>query len=81
MVHGSRLTVKDYDYSRVLVNITISVAAGAASGYRYFKLLGKKWVENWFAKELKRYEHKLDVLKAKDEIRFNTLHEEVDRHY
>ena len=27
-------------------------------------------------KDLKRYEHKLDVLKAKDEIRFNILHKE-----
>lgn len=58
------------------VNIAISVAAGAASGYGIFKFLGKKWVENWFAKDLKRYEHKLDVLKAKDEIRFNILHKE-----
>ena len=58
------------------VNIVISVAAGAASGYGVFKFLGKKWVENWFAKDLKRYEHKLDVLKAKDEIRFSILHKE-----
>ncbi len=58
------------------VNIAISVASGAASGYGIFKFLGKKWVENWFAKDLKRYEHKLDVLKAKDEIRFNILHKE-----
>ncbi len=58
------------------VNIAVSVAAGTASGYGVFKFLGKKWVENWFAKDLKRYEHKLDVLKAKDEIRFNILHKE-----
>lgn len=58
------------------VNIAISIMAGAASGYGVFKFLGKKWVENWFAKDLKQYEHKLDVLKAKDEIRFNILHKE-----
>lgn len=58
------------------VNIGISVAAGAVSGYGIFKFLGKKWVENWFAKDLKSYEHKLDVLKVKDEIRFNILHKE-----
>ena len=58
------------------VNIAISVAASAASGYGIFKFLGKKLVENWFAKDFKRYEHKLDVLKAKDEIRFNILHKE-----
>ncbi|MBR4793325.1 MAG: hypothetical protein IK038_06630 [Bacteroidaceae bacterium] len=58
------------------INIVISIAAGAASGYGVFKFLGKKWVENWFAKDLKLYEHKLDVLKAKDEIRFNFLHKE-----
>ena len=54
-------------------NIAISVTAGAVSGFGVFKLLGKKWVENWFAKDLKRYEHKLDVLKVKDEIRFNSF--------
>lgn len=58
------------------INIVISIVAGAASGYGVFKFLGKKWVENWFAKDLKLYEHKLDVLKAKDEIRFNILHKE-----
>ena len=29
------------------VNIVVSVAAGAASGYGIFKFLGKKWVENF----------------------------------
>ena len=58
------------------INIVISIAAGAVSGFGVFKFLGKKWVENWFAKDLKRYEHKLDVLKVKDEIRFNILHKE-----
>lgn len=60
----------------ISLNIAISIAAGAASGYGVFKFLGQKWVENWFAKDLKHYEHKLDVLKAKDEIRFNILHKE-----
>lgn len=58
------------------INIAISIAAGAGSGYGIFKFLGKKWVENWFAKDLKLYEHKLNVLKVKDEIRFNLLHKE-----
>ena len=58
------------------INILISITAGAASGYGVFRFLGKKWVENWFAKDLKLYEHKLDVLKVKDEIRFNLLHKE-----
>ena len=60
----------------VSVNIAISLVTGAASGFCVFKSLGKKWVENWFAKDLKLYEYKLDVLKAKDEIRFNFLHKE-----
>lgn len=60
----------------IFVNIGVSVAAGAVSGYGIFKFLGKKWVENWFAKDLKSYEHKLDVLKVKDEIRFTILHKE-----
>lgn len=60
----------------IIVNIFISIAAGAISGYGIFKFLGKKWAENWFAKDLKRYEHQLDVLKVKDEIRFNILHKE-----
>lgn len=58
------------------INIIISLAAGAISGLGVFKFLGKRWVENWFAKDLKQYEHKLDVLKVKDEIRFNLLHKE-----
>ena len=60
----------------ITINITVSILAGAASGFCAFKFLGKKWVENWFAKDLKRYEHKLDVLKIKDEIKFNVLHKE-----
>ena len=58
------------------VSIVISIVAGGISGFGVFKFLGKKWVENWFAKNLKRYEHHLDVLKVKDEIRFNILHKE-----
>lgn len=60
----------------IAINVVISIAAGAVSGYGIFKFFGKKWVENWFAKDLKRYEHKLDVMKVKDEIRFNVLHKE-----
>lgn len=58
------------------INIIISIVAGASSGFAAFKFLGKKWVENWFDKDLKMYEHKLDILKEKDEIRFNLLHKE-----
>ena len=58
------------------LNIAISLVVGAGSGFAVFKFMGKKWVENWFAKDLKLYEHKLDVLKVKDEIRFNILHKE-----
>ena len=60
----------------ISINIAISLVAGAASGFCVFKYLGRKWVENWFEKDLKRYEHKLDVLKIKDEIKFNILHKE-----
>jgi len=60
----------------ISINIAISLMAGAASGFCVFKYLGRKWVENWFEKDLKRYEHKLDVLKIKDEIKFNILHKE-----
>lgn len=60
----------------IAINIVVSITAGAVSGYGIIKFLGKKWVDNWFAKDLKRYEHKLDVLKSKDEIRFNILHKE-----
>lgn len=58
------------------INIGVSLVAGSAAGYGVFKFLGKKWIDNWFAKDLKKYEYKLDVLKAKDEIRFNILHKE-----
>lgn len=60
----------------ILINVIVSILAGATSGFCTFKFLGKKWVENWFAKDLKRYEHKLDILKIKDEIKFNILHKE-----
>ena len=60
----------------ITINIIVSTSAGAASGFCMFRFLGKKWVENWFAKDLKRCEHKLDVLKIKDEIKFNILHKE-----
>lgn len=60
----------------ITINIAISLIAGAASGFCVFKFLGRKWIENWFEKDLKRYEHKLDVLKIKDEIKFNVLHKE-----
>lgn len=49
----------------ISLNVVISVAAGAASGYGVFKFLGKKWVENWFAKDLKRYEPSWMCLKQK----------------
>lgn len=58
------------------INFGVSLVAGSAAGYGVFKFLGKKWIDNWFAKDLKKYEYKLDVLKAKDEIRFNILHKE-----
>ena len=60
----------------ISINIVISTLVGATSGFFAFKYLGRKWVENWFAKDLKQYEHKLDILKIKDEIRFNILHKE-----
>ena len=60
----------------ISINVVISIIVGATSGFCAFKFLGRKWVENWFEKDLKRYEHKLDVLKIKDEIKFNILHKE-----
>lgn len=60
----------------ISINVVISIIVGAASGFCAFKFLGRKWIENWFEKDLKKYEHKLDVLKIKDEIKFNVLHKE-----
>lgn len=64
------------DTIEIIINITISTLTGIVTGFCVFKFLGKKWVENWFAKDLKQYEHKLAVLKVKDEIKFNILHNE-----
>ena len=64
------------DTLQVVINIAISVLTGITSGFCIFKFLGRKWIENWFAKDLKQYEHKLAVLKVKDEIKFNILHKE-----
>ena len=64
------------DTLEIIINITISTLTGITAGFCAFKFLGKKWVENWFAKDLKQYEHKLAILKVKDEIKFNLLHNE-----
>ena len=64
------------DTLEIIINITISTLTGITTGFCAFKFLGKKWVENWFAKDLKQYEHKLAILKVKDEIKFNLLHNE-----
>ena len=64
------------DTQQVLINIVISTLTGITSGFCIFKFLGRKWIENWFAKDLKQYEHKLAILKVKDEIKFNILHKE-----
>ena len=64
------------DTLQVVINIAISALTGITSGICIFKFLGRKWIENWFAKDLKQYEHKLAVLKIKDEIKFNILHKE-----
>lgn len=64
------------DTLQIITNIAISTLTGITSGFCIFKFLGRKWVENWFAKDLKQYEHKLAVLKIKDEIKFNILHKE-----
>lgn len=58
----------------VTINLAESIAAGSLSGFAVFKFHGKEWVENWFAKDLKKDEHQLDAMKVKDEIRFNLLH-------
>ena len=64
------------DTLEIIINITISTLTGITTGFCAFKFLCKKWVENWFAKDLKQYEHKLAILKVKDEIKFNLLHNE-----
>lgn len=63
------------EITNIFINIGISVVSGAA-GCGLFVWLGKKWVGNWFAKDLKKYEQQLEIIKAKDEIRFSTLHKE-----
>ncbi|MBQ9554777.1 MAG: hypothetical protein IJV05_00980 [Muribaculaceae bacterium] len=55
----------------------IPALVGASSGGGIFVLLSNKWVSNWFDKDLKKYQNKLDILKTKDEIKFNVLHHEM----
>lgn len=43
------------DTQQVLINIVISTLTGITSGFCIFKFLGRKWIENWFAKDLKQY--------------------------
>ena len=61
----------------VIFNIIIPASVGALSGGGVFLFLSKKWVSNWFEKDLKKYQNKLDIIKTKDEIKFNVLHKEM----
>ena len=40
------------DTLEIIINIAISTLTGITTGFCVFKFLGKKWVENWFAKDL-----------------------------
>lgn len=55
----------------------IPALVGATSGGGIFVLLSNKWVSNWFEKDLKKYQNKLDILKIKDEIKFDVSHREM----
>ena len=61
----------------IVFNIIISTSAGAVGGIGLFYFLSKRWVSNWFEKDLKKYQNKLDIIKIKDEIRFDVLHHEM----
>ena len=61
----------------IVFNVIVPATVGALSGGGVFLFLSKKWVSNWFEKDLKKYQNKLDIIKTKDEIKFNVLHKEM----
>lgn len=64
------------EVTNIIINVSISLVVGGGAGFCAFKWLGQKWVNNWFAKDLEKYKQQLEILKVKDEIRFNILHKE-----
>lgn len=54
----------------LFINISISLIIGGSAGCGLFCWLGKKWIANWFAKDLIKYEHELSIKK-----------QEVDTHF
>ena len=63
--------------NEIVFNIIVPASIGALSGGGIFLFLSKKWVSNWFDKDLQKYQNKLEILKIKDEIKFNVLHKEL----
>lgn len=63
--------------NEIVSDFLVPAIVGAFSGGGVFMLLSKKWVSNWFEKDLKKYQNKLDIIKTKDEIKFNVLHKEM----
>lgn len=45
------------DTLSVLINVVVSIGAGAATAFAFFRWLGKKWLENRFAKNLEQFKH------------------------
>lgn len=63
------------EITNIFINIGISVVSGAA-GCGLFVWLGKKWVGNWFAKDLKKYEQQLDLLKMQKQLQYHNIYVE-----
>ncbi|MFR9585626.1 MAG: hypothetical protein SNI20_05830 [Rikenellaceae bacterium] len=51
------------DVTNIIINISISVVAGGAAGFGLFRWLGKSLMQDWFTRNLKRFEHQLAILK------------------
>ena len=64
------------DTTNIIINISISLVAGGAAGFGLFKLLGKNWMQNWFAKDLKKYEQQLELLKMQKNLQYSNIYTE-----
>lgn len=61
------------EITNIFINIGISVVSGAA-GCGLFVWLGKRWVGNWFAKDLKKYEQQLELLKMQKSMQYSNVY-------
>lgn len=62
------------EITNIIITVSISTVVGGAAGFSIFKLLAKRWVHKWFEKDLKKYEHQLDMLKMQKSLKYSNVY-------